>query len=152
MFKLSPLYIECNPAKINCERHFISFENWLKVFSQPDGLGLGEEGELKVQMINKPQMLIEVQMLNLALLPLFRQTLVGGWLIYSPLYYYLNPLCLKTKVSIMSERNMYIVELFKSVKKYCLSVLPISLRVSLLNELVFGIAFWLIVYLYLRFC
>ena len=41
-----------------------------------NGLGLGEEGELKVQMFNKPQMLIEVQMFNLALLPLFRQTLV----------------------------------------------------------------------------
>ena len=40
-----------------------------------NGLGLGEEGELKVQMFNKPQMLIEVQMFNLALLPLFRQTL-----------------------------------------------------------------------------
>jgi len=39
-------------------------------------LGLGEEGELKAQMLNKPQMLIEVQMFNLALLPLFRQTLV----------------------------------------------------------------------------
>ena len=41
-----------------------------------NGLGLGEEGELKVQMLNKPQMFIELQMLNLALLPLFRQTLV----------------------------------------------------------------------------
>jgi hypothetical protein len=39
-------------------------------------LGLGEEGELKVQMFNKPQMFIEVEMLNLALLPLFRQTAV----------------------------------------------------------------------------
>ena len=42
-----------------------------------NGLGLGEEGELKVQMFNKPQMLIEVQMLNVALQPLFRQTLVS---------------------------------------------------------------------------
>ena len=42
-----------------------------------NGLGLGEEGELKVQMLNKPQMLIEVQMLNVALQPLFRQTLVS---------------------------------------------------------------------------
>ena len=33
-----------------------------------NGLGLGEEGELKVQMFNKPQMLIEVQMFNSALL------------------------------------------------------------------------------------
>ena len=41
-----------------------------------NGLGLVEEGELKAQMFNKPQMLIEVLMLNLALLPLFRQTLV----------------------------------------------------------------------------
>ena len=48
-----------------------------------NGLGLGEEGELKVQMLNKPQMFIEVQMFNLALLPLFRQTLVGGWCFYS---------------------------------------------------------------------
>ena len=31
-----------------------------------NGLGLGEEGELKAQMLNKPQMLIELQMLNLA--------------------------------------------------------------------------------------
>ena len=38
--------------------------------------GLGEEGELKAQMLNKPQMFIEVQILNSALLPLFRQTLV----------------------------------------------------------------------------
>ena len=42
-----------------------------------NGLGLGEEGELKAQMLNIPQMFIEVQMLNLALLPLFRQTLVS---------------------------------------------------------------------------
>ena len=42
-----------------------------------NGLGLGEEGELKTQMLNIPQMFIEVQMLNLALPPLFRQTLVS---------------------------------------------------------------------------
>jgi hypothetical protein len=50
------------------------------VFSKiaTNGLGLGEEGELKAQMLNKSQMLIEVQMLNLALLPLFRQALVSG--------------------------------------------------------------------------
>jgi hypothetical protein len=41
-----------------------------------NGLGLGEVGELEAQMFNKPQMLIEVQMLNLALLPPFCQTLV----------------------------------------------------------------------------
>lgn len=41
-----------------------------------NGLGLGEVGDLEVQMFNKPQMLIEVQMLNLALLPPFCQTLV----------------------------------------------------------------------------
>jgi hypothetical protein len=39
-------------------------------------LGLGEVGELEAQMLNKPQMLIEVQMFNLALLPPFCQTLV----------------------------------------------------------------------------
>ena len=39
-----------------------------------NGLGLGEVGELEVQMFNKPQMLIEVQMFNLALLPPFCQT------------------------------------------------------------------------------
>ena len=41
-------------------------------------LALGEEGRLKAQILNKPQILKEVQMFNLALLPLFRQTLVGG--------------------------------------------------------------------------
>lgn len=40
-------------------------------------LGLCEEGELETQMFNKPQMLVEAQMFNLALLPLFRKTLVG---------------------------------------------------------------------------
>ena len=43
-----------------------------------NGLGLGEEGDLEAQMLNKPQMFIEIQMFNLALLPLFRQTLVVG--------------------------------------------------------------------------
>jgi hypothetical protein len=38
-----------------------------------NGLGLGEVGELEVKMFNKPQMLIEVQMFNLALLPPFWQ-------------------------------------------------------------------------------
>lgn len=38
--------------------------------------GLGEVGELEVQMFNKPLMLIEVQMYNLALQPPFCQTLV----------------------------------------------------------------------------
>ena len=42
-----------------------------------NGLGLGEVGELEAQMFNKPQMLIEVQMFNLALLPPFCQTLVS---------------------------------------------------------------------------
>ena len=45
-------------------------------------LGLGEEGELKAQMLNKPQMLIEVQMFNSALLPLFCQTHVSGSLFF----------------------------------------------------------------------
>ena len=36
--------------------------------------GLGEVGELEAQMFNKPLMLIEVQMFNLALLPPFCQT------------------------------------------------------------------------------
>lgn len=44
-----------------------------------NGFGLCEEGELEAQMFNKPQMLIEVQMFNLALLPLFRKTLVTCW-------------------------------------------------------------------------
>ena len=54
-----------------------------------NGLGLGEEGELKAQMLNKPQMFIDVQMLNSALLPLFRQTLVGGstFLFYFKFYF-----------------------------------------------------------------
>ena len=34
-------------------------------------LGLGVVGDLEAQMLNKPQMLIKVQMLNSALLPLF---------------------------------------------------------------------------------
>ena len=38
-----------------------------------NGLGLCEEGDFKAQMFNKPQMLIEVQIFNLALLPLFRK-------------------------------------------------------------------------------
>jgi len=42
-----------------------------------NGLGLCEEGELEAQMFNKAQMLIEVQMFNLALMPLFRKTLVS---------------------------------------------------------------------------
>ncbi|HAI77088.1 MAG TPA: hypothetical protein DCM08_12660 [Microscillaceae bacterium] len=40
-------------------------------------MGLGEVGELEAQMLNKPQMFIEVQMFNLALLPPFCQTLVS---------------------------------------------------------------------------
>jgi hypothetical protein len=40
--------------------------------------GLCEEWEIEAQMFNKPQMLIKAQMFNLALLPLFRKTLVGG--------------------------------------------------------------------------
>ena len=51
-------------------------------------LELGEEGELKAQMLNKPQMLIEVQMLNLALLPLFRQTLVSRSPIFRCRYFF----------------------------------------------------------------
>jgi hypothetical protein len=43
-----------------------------------NGLGLGEVGEIEAQMFNKPQMLIEVQMFNLALLPPFCQTPVSG--------------------------------------------------------------------------
>jgi hypothetical protein len=39
-------------------------------------LQLGEEAEFEVQMFKLAQMLIEVQMLNLALLPPFWQTLV----------------------------------------------------------------------------
>jgi hypothetical protein len=39
-----------------------------------NGLGLGEVGEIEAQMFNKPLMLIEVQMFNLALLPPFCQT------------------------------------------------------------------------------
>jgi hypothetical protein len=42
-----------------------------------NGLGLAEVGEFKVQMLNKPLMLIEVQMLNLFRLPPFWQTLVS---------------------------------------------------------------------------
>jgi hypothetical protein len=45
-------------------------------------LGIGEEGAFKEQMFNKPQMLIEVQMLNLALLPLFCQYLVRRLLLF----------------------------------------------------------------------
>jgi len=41
-----------------------------------NGLGIGEEGAFKAPMFNLPQMFIEVQMLNLALLPLFCQYLV----------------------------------------------------------------------------
>jgi|GEM_PF-5950167 len=48
-----------------------------------NGLGLGEVGAFKVQMFNKPPMLIVVQMLNLALLPPFCQTLVSGSLFSS---------------------------------------------------------------------
>jgi hypothetical protein len=39
-----------------------------------NGLGLGEVGDFKAQMFKSAQMLIEVQMLNLALLPPFCQT------------------------------------------------------------------------------
>ena len=53
-----------------------------------NGLGLGEEGELKAQMLNKPQMLIEVQMFNLALLPLFCQTLVRSPFCPQQILYY----------------------------------------------------------------
>ena len=42
-----------------------------------NGLGLGVVGELEAEMLNKPQMLIEVQVLNLAFLPPLRQTLVS---------------------------------------------------------------------------
>jgi hypothetical protein len=48
-----------------------------------NGLGLGEVGELEVQMFNKPLMLIEVQMFNLALLPPFCQTPVSGSFYFS---------------------------------------------------------------------
>ena len=41
--------------------------------------GFAKKGELKVQMFNKPQMLIEVQMFNLPLQPLFRKTPVTCW-------------------------------------------------------------------------
>ena len=47
-----------------------------------NGLGLGVVGELEAQMLNKPQMLIEVQMLNLALQPPLRQTHVSGSLFF----------------------------------------------------------------------
>ena len=43
-----------------------------------NGFGLCEEGELEAQMLNKSQMLIKVQMLNLALMPQFWQTPVVG--------------------------------------------------------------------------
>ena len=49
---------------------------WYRSTLAANGLGLAEGGELKAEMLNKPQMLIEVQMFNSALLPLFRQTLV----------------------------------------------------------------------------
>lgn len=45
-------------------------------------LGLCEEGDFKAQMFNKPQMLIEVQIFNLALLPLFRKAPVSGSLFF----------------------------------------------------------------------
>jgi len=48
-----------------------------------NGLGLGEVGEIEAQMFDKPLMLIEVQMFNLALLPPFCQTLVGGSAFFS---------------------------------------------------------------------
>lgn len=41
-------------------------------------LGLCEEGELEVKLFNLAQMLIELLMFILALLPLFRKTLVVG--------------------------------------------------------------------------
>ena len=44
--------------------------------------GLGEVGELEVRMFNKPQMFIEVQIFNLALMPPFCQTPVGGSAIF----------------------------------------------------------------------
>jgi len=43
-----------------------------------NGLGLGEVGEIEAQMLNKPQMLIEIRKFNLALLPPFCQTPVSG--------------------------------------------------------------------------
>jgi hypothetical protein len=43
----------------------------------PNVLGLGEVGDFEAQMLNKPLMLIEVQMFNLALLPPFCQTPVS---------------------------------------------------------------------------
>jgi hypothetical protein len=47
-----------------------------------NGLGIGEEGAFKAQMLNQPQVLIEVRMFNLALLPLFCQYLVSGWSLF----------------------------------------------------------------------
>ncbi len=41
-------------------------------------LGLCEEGDIEEQMFNKPQILIELQMSNLKILPLFCKTLVSG--------------------------------------------------------------------------
>ena len=38
---------------------------------QPNSFGLSEVGDLEAQVFNKPQILIEVQMLNLELLPPF---------------------------------------------------------------------------------
>ena len=48
-----------------------------------NGLGLGEVGDFEALMFNKPQMLIEVQMFNLAILPPFCQTPVSGSYFYS---------------------------------------------------------------------
>ena len=63
-----------------------------------NGLGLGEEGDYEAQMLNKPQMFLEAQMLNLALLPLFRQTLVSCRCFFT--YYFSNTFKLSTLVFI----------------------------------------------------
>ena len=56
----------------NAERYLLENENVMTVSA--NGLGLGEVGELEVQMFKLALMLIEVQMLNLALMPPFCQT------------------------------------------------------------------------------
>jgi len=43
-----------------------------------NGLALGEGGEIETEMFNKPQMLFEVQMFKLALMPHFCKTPVSG--------------------------------------------------------------------------
>ena len=85
------------------------------------GFGLVEEGELKVQMLNKPQMLIEVQMLNSALLPLFRQTLVVRSFISSFCY------SLRSLESINEKISVLFVNLINGL-------LPVSFDISTPSE------------------